>query len=526
MQRFLASNANDNPLCPYRRGAFSEVVGNNGSYIYAKHTLQRAWYAAAMLRGSNPFRHKMGLWFTNYLMPVNISKIIILRDLYNRSIDSWSQGKPLYRILSEGAGSAAVAFQYRHHNSVFDNSKNRFTGDDNFAREYFQIFFGIHGDTEPQDYHENTTIKNMALLLTGMAIDLDNFSKPTVALFGADDNYLAPIVFTDHVDPSGRRLDNRSKHHADPLEILGDIIAGATAKEKLDALSSRAGSHPESLDAVPVRIVEFFGDNNLTPEKIALIRQAWKAQAGQPHDLLNFIRFYAISKVFHESNTVKVWNAFDRNITVDNIAVADNNEFYALGPNAFADTLQAENAEVFTPARGIFGGQTGIEALNNSGIFQKAYNRAIERASERAAGNFQCKNASGKVIRVLTIDRRPAIPTTSGRYRVGDVASWLWQRLTADGGRNLEVAERAHLAALLARGADLATVLDPRRPTAVYTAQQLAAEPLASKIRSLENVSMALASSDQKAREKANRGVGLAISFISATPYVFAMEGR
>ena len=79
---------------------------------------------------------------------------------------------------------------------------------------------------------------------------------------------------------------------------------------------------------------------------------------------------------------------------------------------------------------------------------------------------------------------------------------------------------------LLAKGADLATVLDPKRPTAVYTAQQLAAEPLVSKIRSLENVSMALASSDQKARENANRGVGLAISFISATPYAFAMEGR
>jgi hypothetical protein len=114
----------------------------------------------------------------------------------------------------------------------------------------------------------------------------------------------------------------------------------------------------------------------------------------------------------------------------------------------------------------------------------------------------------------------------TGRYVVWRVGRWLWSRLTGDSGANFTKLERAHLAAILARGTDLATVIDPTRPDAVYTAADLEQPALASLITSLETSILSLADGDASARLDANSRVSLAVSFIRATPFAFAVEGR
>jgi hypothetical protein len=63
-------------------------------------------------------------------------------------------------------------------------------------------------------------------------------------------------------------------------------------------------------------------------------------------------------------------------------------------------------------------------------------------------------------------------------------------------------------------------------PDIVYTAEQLNSEPLASHINANENTIMGLNSADPVTREQANRQVGLAVNFITMTPFMFAVEGR
>ena len=60
----------------------------------------------------------------------------------------------------------------------------------------------------------------------------------------------------------------------------------------------------------------------------------------------------------------------------------------------------------------------------------------------------------------------------------------------------------------------------------VFTEQDLQSEPLASALQFLETQRLPLNSKDLDERRWANYRIGLAVSFISVTPYTFAMEGR
>jgi enoyl-CoA hydratase/carnithine racemase len=114
----------------------------------------------------------------------------------------------------------------------------------------------------------------------------------------------------------------------------------------------------------------------------------------------------------------------------------------------------------------------------------------------------------------------------NNHYAVGDVARWLWQRFTGDSGANYTALERAHLAAILARRTDLATLIDPRHPSAVYRAADLERQPLASLVAGLEASELALDSSNITEQLKANTNVAMAVNFIRATPFAFAMEAK
>jgi hypothetical protein len=162
-----------NPLCPGKRALFATYGYNKGDAFYSKYGLERTWLAAAHLRGSNPFRHKVGLWLTNYLMATSETRtrLNLIRDHYDATMALLAKGRPFWEVLAAGAASAAVAMEYGHQKASYDNVSKTFSGSDDFAREYFQLFFKIDGTSDGADYHEEVTIENTALLLTGFGID-------------------------------------------------------------------------------------------------------------------------------------------------------------------------------------------------------------------------------------------------------------------------------------------------------------------------------------------------------------------
>jgi hypothetical protein len=337
--------------------------------------------------------------------------------------------------------------------------------------------------------------------------------------------WVAPIDFTDHVDGMGVRLNNQSMHHQAPLEILKTTITGINGEEKLRELSRVAILHPDSLDTLPLEIVRFFGDEDLTPQEEAIIRSAWRDVVGKPNDLLTFLRRYAISTTFHNPSTYKYKTSFEQNIIPWNIANATNDFFYSSGYTPQSE-LEQQFVEPFYPQFRIFGHQTGLTAVNDANVFRLVYNFAATN-SGFSASPIYCKDAQGNTLYSWSRDWRAILPANdAGQYPVGAVARWLWQRLTGDSGTNLTLLERAHLAAILARRTDLATVIDPRQPTAVYTAATLQQEPYASLIANLEASLLPLADANVTVRDNANYNIGMAVNFLRATPFAFAMEGR
>ncbi len=119
------------------------------------------------------------------------------------------------------------------------------------------------------------------------------------------------------------------------------------------------------------------------------------------------------------------------------------------------------------------------------------------------------------------------IPTDrNGTYAVKDVGDWLWKRFTGDDGNNYTRLERAYVAALLATGEDSGTLADPANPEAVYSDRQFRRGALADLIKSLEQQTLDLNSTRIGVRRQANRRVGLAVNFITMTPFMFATGGN
>ena len=353
MQTFWGSAQNDNPVRSDKQANYQFVVANaQGVKTISYSNLQTTWVQAVTTRGLNPFLHRVGFYLTNYHMALSLHKTRagLMRDYYDRTIEALSQGKDFIDVLAQAATSAATAYAYGHQWNWYNNNTHRFYGNDDFAREFHQLFFRIQGSTEDQDYHENTTIEHTAWALTGMRLD---YSNPWDT--GNADWMAAPIDFSDHTyikgDGTPITVKNQSLHHQGDLEILHATITGSNAKEKIYNLARVAGYHPESLDNIPVTIIDFFADDNLNAEKIADIRAAWRAQ--EPKLLLEFLRSYAISTTFHREDTVKYRSAFDRNLLLQNLNTVDNLESFSRSELPIAQ-MRNEGAEVFIPAHDVF----------------------------------------------------------------------------------------------------------------------------------------------------------------------------
>lgn len=456
---------------------------------------ERVWRQAANLRGLNPVRQRLGFWETNYHLSVNLDASVgITNQQMARYYDDIVAGlaSDAYQdVLATASLSAAVATQYNHRRNVYDNDSQTFRGNEDFGREFHQIFFGILGYYDTTT-HEEVSIKNTAQALTDMPVGLaEDGSTATSVTFGTE------------------------QHHQADLEILGSTISGTTAEEKIKALAQVAVEHAESLDNLPIIIARGLGDDNLDTVKTKTLQSSWGSMSRK--DLISFLREYAISAIFHSSDRVKYQDSVSRYLTFLNQLTLSNDESYADLYTQGDYTRSGVN--VFRPMHDVFGGETGFEAADTPETFRTNYERHTKYATRYA----KSENDAGWVKNwgaVMPDDGQ-------GQYLTSAVAEWLWQRFIADGGKNLGTLERFHLYSLLANCTDPAYALDSSNPNAVYSTANIEADSgLQASMESWGNTALALGGDDSSERRQANYCVGLAVNFIAATPFSFVQEGR
>ena len=459
------------------------------------------WVQAATTRGLNPFRQKIGFWETNYHLATNMEVVPrrVMVAYYDAIMSAHEAGLPYQKILAVAAKSAAVAIQYGHHKNIFVDGECLCNED--FAREYHQLFFGILG-TNDSEYHETISIKNTAASLTDMVVvpdALGGLSK--VVLYGTE------------------------RHTPGTLEILHAGIGGNNAEQRIDLLSDFAIEHPESLANLPVKIISDLADDNLTDDKIAKIQMAWQSMTEKK--LLDFLHAYAISTLFHDASRIKYPTSIDRHILISNRVTLNNFESYRALYNPIVD-YEKENIKAFFPTHNVFGNQTGEEAINSATTFKSNFRNVTESAKKNTQttstfftswkkdwGNVIPQNGGGFV------------PKSGGEHSVEDVTEWLWQYFIADNLKNLGELERAHLYALLATGSDLAYLLNPDDRNRVVTTTDIQTDPaINATISDLAQQTLALTSPDDTERLLENHRIGLAVNFIIGTPFLFVEVGR
>ena len=535
LQNFWGDQADvDNPMRSDKQRFYATLTtATDGTTTNFNTTnMQRTWIQAVNARGINPFLHKVAFFLTNYHMSIRASLAGngLFRSYYDQTAADLVSGEPFTAIIAGAAKSAATARRYRHQYNTFTNVNQRFSGNDDFAREFFQLFFRYNGDSETFEYHEGVNIENNAKLLTGMNIDrLTNAYGSN----NSNDWYVAPILFTDHVDETSRVLNNVSRHHENCLEIFHQPVCGVTASDKIDAAAAIVSADPEVLENLPAYIISYFADDQLTPDKIVKIAASWAASGD---DLLTFLRAYAISTTFHSEDAVKFRSTFNRNLSLYNTVVLNNEEAFVGRQDYDSPRSEMVNqgGQVFQPAHDVFGGQTGTEASGNPNIFKSAYDAAGTHTTSRLARtNLNYSDATGTVTTWYK-DWGLVAPTTGGQYVVGEVAEWLWHRMVGDGGKNYDVVARSQVIALLARGYDYGyavTVIDPAistDPEASWSSAELSENPAhIAVMNTLASETMELGNSDiSGVRRTANSRMNYAANFIAMLPYTFALEGK
>jgi hypothetical protein len=525
LQDFWSSDNPNNPMKYADRYRYASLHTNGQLRTV---NLQRTWTKAIYTSGCNQFLHKMALYITNYHASISVHKTRagLIRDYYDRVLVELMDSGNFVDVMTVAASDAALARAYGHQYAVYRDSNDTFYGTDDFAREFHQLLFRINGTTEDTAYHEDTTIEHSAWMLTGMKINRDVGSYGSV---NAGDWYMGPIDFSDHYDAytTPRNLKNTTNHYygADGagscLEILHEDICGGNAGEKIAALAPVAAAHPESMDNVPVTIIDFFADDNLDANKIAEIRGSW---AEDQYNLLAFMRHYASSTAFHNENTFKYRTAFARNLLIQNLNTLTNEEVFA---RQYYDSpftrMDQQGALVFAPAHDVFGGQTGYQAANNRYLFKDAYSTNVDFYNflYDISDDYTLEPGAGATVYTWDKDWGSVIPINAdGEHVVADVADWLWNRFIGDGGKNFDPIARAHVQSLLAHDRDLGYVVNSADPEQVYGLNDIT-----SGVASSFDQTNAIAVMDFSTAT-GNRRVGMAVNFITMTPYAFAMEGK
>ena len=394
------------------------------------------------MRGLNPFRQKIGFWETNYHLATNRNAGVSREQMveyYDSIMEAHENRVPYHEVMGVAAKSAAVAMQYGHRRNqwvqrwVDGERVYVLEGNDDFAREIHQLFFGIFGVDDPN--HEDITIGNTAKMLTDMRVPyIDDFGFANQVTFETD------------------------QHHRDEfgaLQILGRDITGFDAAAKIDNLMPISILHQESLNNLPVYIITTLADDSMTEAKREVLRNAW-AMLGANKDFLTFVRAYALSEMFHSPEHIKYFSSFDRAYYMANKFNIDNIEAYmgndhngGRAGREIEEVMQQDNAsETFRPLHNVFGGQTSLEASDSSVAFEKNYNRSASQRNWIFEREYPVNCESCDQGLPWNKDWRKVIPSTGGSYLVDDVAQWLWLHVVGSLD-NYTALERAHLVAIL-----------------------------------------------------------------------------
>lgn len=466
---------------------------------------QKTAMLAAGMPGVNPVPHRIVLWELNYHLVANFDADVQRPDLayyYDAVQKSLAARDPYQKTLATAAESVAIAQQYKHYRNFYDieDGVGVFSGNEDFAREYHQLFFGILGtrlasDTD-NNYHEVVTIKNTARMLTDMTKVDDDDVELT---FGT------------------------ARHHVAGIEIMHQTIEGATAREKIHALADIDIKHPESLDNLPVMIVSGLANDNLSEGDMAQLRAYWAGMMKK--DMLQFLRAYAISTQFHSPNRVKYWTPLERNRLYANLLTLNQKEAYADFYDAEGLTDWYDGYRLFAPEHNVFGHTTGVETAQSGEQFRLVFNRGAEETWRPA------RTTDGKYPDWFKDWGSVAPKDAEGVYHIDKVAEWLWQRFMADGLKNFGPLERLQVYALLAKNLDapLACAAPDTPPDydKVYSEAEAASDAAALACRDMLAASVLdLGNTDASKRNTANTRVGNAISFITALPYAMMQEGR
>lgn len=411
-------------------------VSSRANYGFDRSGFDDGYNRMITVRGLNPFRQRIGFWETNYHLAVNLDAGVSRRQVaryYDDIMQAHASGLSYQQIIGVAAKSAAVAEQYGHDRNQWREDRN--TGEyycncnEDFAREIHQLFYGIFGVDDPD--HEDVTIPQTARLLTDMPLDNSN---------GPDDDLVVDF--------------GTSRHHTDPVNVLGQWVAGATAEQKIDALMPISANHPESLKNLPVMIIQVLADDNLNESAKRKLRESWALLLGQPNNFLDFIHSYAISKLLHGPNHVKYFTSHERALIQANKNNLDNLEAFFGGASydgragrSVGGTINNDNAgEMFRPLHNVFGGQTGLEAANSALVFENNFNVLTddEKYMREVVACSTCDLGDPWEKKWHTVLPKRA----DGKIYVADVAPWLWNHVVGSMDNYTEL-ERAHLYSLL-----------------------------------------------------------------------------
>lgn len=538
----LTFNPTNEKLSPGINSSYSVVKGENASLTCMSQYLSsgdsplprdyresmdmdsydspgNVWAFGVMTRKLNPVRFKVGMWETNYHLSASLNLVNNkpIYTYYDDITNDLAADLDYEKVLADAALSAAIAIQYNHRENVWQDSQ--FLGNEDFAREFHQLFFGIlgtggtSGDITQNNQafweHENVTVPNTAKALTDMTVEEDD-----------NGDFSDEVIFgTDY-------------HYPSSLTILGETIDGNTAREKIVNAAEVAIQHTESLNNLPIIIIRGLADDNLEEvddtdvvSKKKTIRNIWSET--KPKNLLVFLRRYALSTAFHNSSRFKYRTSIDRNATLANLSSLNNDEASEFYYDPFTQ-IDNENVTLFRPMHDVFGSQTGLEAASTPDIFNRQYTASTDDYWLYGAGVIREGNTP-----VHEKPYRYLIPKTDdGTYRVKETAEFLWNYYIGDNLKNMGNLERAHLYAILGSGTDLSYFLaddktDPTINSIEYSWSDIKSDyNLQTKINDAAIGTLRLESSDEDARQEDLDRVGLAISFIIATPYMHVQEGQ
>ncbi len=496
----------------------------------------RTYIQAVATRGLNPVRQKIAYFESNYHLALNQDKNItdvqmfrhydsIANDIARAHRDSLGYED----VLANIALSAPVATQYNHKKNIYQNGV--FIGNEDFAREYHQLYFGIlgvgvdrsglidknaipAGNAESFNSHEEITIPQTARALTDIQVrQLGNDSFADVATFGT------------------------SRHTPGTLKIYAQDNEGTTAETRIKTLSKLSIAHPESKNTLPLIIIAGLADENLDQTnsiitgaadstigtKVTKIQALWQSMPKK--NFIEFIRKYAISTMFYDPTRVKYQTTVDRTLTNANTTLVTNNEL-AAGVVRYDWEIYSENIAPFRPEHDVFGGQTGLEASNTDDVFRNAHNTSTS-GQFGALGTWR----NGTYFRVK--DFRNILPSRSD-ITIDTVAKFLWKRLLGDATLSYYgTLEKAHIVALLASGRDLNYYLcGAEVDVAQCTTKNNVLSESTITTTHLATINTAAAGtmfkSDATIAEinTDNDRIGSVIDFILATPYVFVQVGK